>query len=170
MSIFFPPILNILPREPEKCRITQDILCRKKRLSLALLGVMQGRDTSLGAEETSKTVLRKFPRKSDVIYRLSFIFCILQTINTASAAAKSPVEQPQNCSTGLETALPISFLDIMTFIRSGIPHKSVHDENAYSPFIVLNSILRPPPLESFAPLRATARMVTNNRSRFFSFV
>ena len=23
---------NRLPREPEKCRITQDILCRKKRL------------------------------------------------------------------------------------------------------------------------------------------
>ncbi len=73
---------NRFPREPEKCRITQDILCRKKRLecsttwcharerqsvsSAALLGVMQGRDTSLGAEETSKTELRKFPRKSDI--------------------------------------------------------------------------------------------------------
>ena len=32
--------------------------------SAALLGVMQGRDTKPGAEETSKTVLRKFPRKS----------------------------------------------------------------------------------------------------------
>ena len=34
--------------------------------SAALLGVMQGRDTKPGAEETSKTVLRKFPRKSIV--------------------------------------------------------------------------------------------------------
>ena len=71
-----------LHREPEKCRITQDILCRKKRLecstasSAALLGVMQGKDTSLGAEETSKTVLRKFPRKSDIIKRLGGRICV----------------------------------------------------------------------------------------------
>ena len=41
------------------------IFCAVKSVSsAALLVVMQGRDTSLGAEETSKTVLRKFPRKS----------------------------------------------------------------------------------------------------------
>ena len=60
-------LYTILPRELEKCRITQDILCWAK--PAALLGVMQGRDTKPGAEETSKTVLRKFPRKSNREYR-----------------------------------------------------------------------------------------------------
>ena len=31
---------------------------------------MQGRDTSPGAEETSKTVLRKFPRKSNDVLKI----------------------------------------------------------------------------------------------------
>ena len=45
--------------------VLRRIFCAVKSVSsAALLGVMQGRDTSLGAEETSKTVLRKFPRKS----------------------------------------------------------------------------------------------------------
>ncbi len=35
----------------------------------ALLGVMQGRDTKPAAEETSKTVLRKFPRKSNIRHK-----------------------------------------------------------------------------------------------------
>ncbi len=43
------------------------IFCAVKSVSsAALLGVMQGRDTKPGAKETSKTVLRKFPRKSDI--------------------------------------------------------------------------------------------------------
>ncbi len=53
------------------CCEMQDI-CDKLSSSAALLAVMQGRDTKPGAEETSKTVLRKFPRKSndsDLIYQ-----------------------------------------------------------------------------------------------------
>ena len=45
--------------------VLRRIFCAGKSVSsAALLGVMQGRDTKPGAEETSKTVLRKFPRKS----------------------------------------------------------------------------------------------------------
>ncbi len=48
--------------------VLRRIFCVGKSVSsAALLGVMQGRGTSLGAEETSKTVLRKFPRKSDKV-------------------------------------------------------------------------------------------------------
>ena len=44
------------------------IFCAEKSVSsAALLGVMQGRDTKSGAKETSKTVLRKFPRKSNKV-------------------------------------------------------------------------------------------------------
>ncbi len=50
---------NILTFSDEKRRI----FCAGKSVSsAALLGVMQGRDTKPGAKETSKTVLRKFPR------------------------------------------------------------------------------------------------------------
>ena len=46
--------------------VLRRIFCAGKSVSsAALLGVMQGRDTKPGAEETSKTVLRKFPRKSN---------------------------------------------------------------------------------------------------------
>ena len=45
--------------------VLRRIFCAGKSVSsAALLGVMQGRDTKPGAKETSKTVLRKFPRKS----------------------------------------------------------------------------------------------------------
>ncbi len=70
---------NRLPREPEKCpdflgnrrsAVLRRIFCAGKSVSsAALLGVMQGKDTKSGAEETSKTVLRKFPRKSKAIPR-----------------------------------------------------------------------------------------------------
>ena len=47
--------------------VLRRIFCAEKSVSsAALLGVMQGRDTKPGAKETSKTVLRKFPRKSDI--------------------------------------------------------------------------------------------------------
>ena len=47
--------------------VLRRIFCAGKSVSsAALLGVMQGRDTKPGAKETSKTVLRKFPRKSNV--------------------------------------------------------------------------------------------------------
>ena len=45
--------------------VLRRIFCAVKSVSsAALLGVMQGRDTKPGAKETSKTVLRKFSRKS----------------------------------------------------------------------------------------------------------
>ena len=48
--------------------VLRRIFCAGKSvLSAALLGVMQGRDTKPGAKETSKTVLRKFPRKSNYL-------------------------------------------------------------------------------------------------------
>ena len=50
--------------------VLRRIFCAGKSVSsAALLGVMQGKDTKSGAEETSKTVLRKFPRKSKAIPR-----------------------------------------------------------------------------------------------------
>ena len=46
--------------------VLRRIFCAEKSVSsAALLGVMQGRDTKPGAKETSKTVLRKSPRKSN---------------------------------------------------------------------------------------------------------
>ncbi len=50
--------------------VLRRIFCAGRSVSTAaLLGVMQGRDTKPGAEETSKTVLRKFPRKSNIFNR-----------------------------------------------------------------------------------------------------
>ena len=50
--------------------VLRRITCAGKSVSsAALLGVMQGRDTKPGAKETSKTVLRQFPRKSIVARR-----------------------------------------------------------------------------------------------------
>ena len=55
--------------------VLRRIFCAGKSVSsAALLGVMQGRDTKPGAEETSKTVLRKFPRKSIVSVIKSLVF------------------------------------------------------------------------------------------------
>ena len=61
-------ILDIFNRLPGNWRsaVLRRIFCAGRSVSsVALLGVMQGRDTKHGAEETSKTVLRKFPRKSN---------------------------------------------------------------------------------------------------------
>ena len=47
--------------------VLRRIFCAGKSVSsAALLGVMQGKDTKPGEKETSKAVLRKFPRKSDI--------------------------------------------------------------------------------------------------------
>ena len=54
--------------------VLRRIFCAGRSVSsAALLGVMQGRDTKLGAKETSKTALRKFPRKSiDKFQKIDF--------------------------------------------------------------------------------------------------
>ena len=55
--------------------VLRRIFCAVKSVSsAALLGVMQGRDTKPGAKETSKTVLRKFPRKSNEFLNGNCIF------------------------------------------------------------------------------------------------
>ena len=64
------PILSILSEIDFlgnwRSAVLRRIFCAGRSVSTAaLLGVMQGRDTKPGAEETSKTVLRKFPRKSN---------------------------------------------------------------------------------------------------------
>ena len=57
-----------LQLQNRRSAVLRRIFCAGKSVSsAALLGVMQGRDTSLGAKETSKTVRRKFPRKSNVL-------------------------------------------------------------------------------------------------------
>ncbi len=52
-------LYNRLPREPEKCRIAQDILCRKKRLECSTREshkARRRRDKQDGASEVSEEV------------------------------------------------------------------------------------------------------------------
>ena len=63
-AVFVRCCLNFL--ENRRSAVLRRIFCAGRSVSsAALLGVMQGRDTNPGAEETSKTVLRKFTGKSD---------------------------------------------------------------------------------------------------------
>ncbi len=63
--------------------VLRRIFCAGKSVSsAALLGVMQGRDTKPGAKETSKTVLRKFPRKSIYKSLYHIVYSSRMTVHT----------------------------------------------------------------------------------------
>ena len=98
--------------------VLRRIFCAGKSVSnAALLGVMQGRDTNPDAEKTSKTVLRKFPGKSNIKKNTHSVLAI-----KPDSAAKLTAVCPASCIQ--QSHIPLCCLPFITH-TANIPLKAI---------------------------------------------